>query len=93
MFECVTAQFRHNWWKIIVRIARIIEMGKKKYNICSKCEFRHAAPTGKACLAGAGKQAEELPKEDEIIQRGPASYIRHYAIHMLINDTYYHQLL
>ena len=42
-------------------------MGKKKYNICSKCEFRHAAPTGKACLAGAGKQAEES------IQGGQAS--------------------
>ena len=34
--------------------------------------WRHASPTGKACLAGAGKQAKELPKEDEIIQRGLA---------------------
>ena len=47
-------------------------MGKKKYDICSKCEFRHAAPTGKACLAVAGKQAEDLPKEDKIIQGGQA---------------------
>ena len=47
-------------------------MGKKKYNIRSKCGIRLASPTGKACLAGVGKQAEELPKEDEIIQRGLA---------------------
>ena len=47
-------------------------MGKKKHNICSKCGFRHAAPTGKACLAGAGKQAEDKPIEDEIIQGGQA---------------------
>ena len=47
-------------------------MGNKKYNICSKCDFRHAAPTGKACLAGAGKQAEDKPIEDEIIQGGQA---------------------
>ena len=48
-------------------------MGKKKYNICSKCKFRHAAPTGKACLAGAGKQAEDKPMEEESIQGGQAS--------------------
>ena len=47
-------------------------MGKKKYNICSKCGFRHAAPTGKACLARDGKQAEDKPIEDEIIQGGQA---------------------
>ena len=47
-------------------------MGKKKHNICSKCGVRHAAPKGKACLAGAGKQAEEWPIEDEIIQGGQA---------------------
>ena len=53
-----------------MRIARIIEMGKKKYNICSKCEFRHAAPTGKACSAGAGEQVEKL--EDKTLQREQA---------------------
>ena len=46
-------------------------MGKKNHNICSKCGVRHAAPTGKACLAGAGKQAE-MAIEDEIIQGGQA---------------------
>ena len=47
-------------------------MGKKKYNLCSKCNFRHDSPTGKACLAGDGKQAEDKPTEDEIIQGGQA---------------------
>ena len=47
-------------------------MGKKKYNLCSKCDFRHASPTGKACLAGVGKQAEDKPMEDENRQRGQA---------------------
>ena len=55
-----------------MRIARIIGMGKKKHNICSKCGVRHAAPTGKACLAGAGKQAEDKPIEDEFMQGGQA---------------------
>ena len=40
-------------------------MGRKKYNLCSKCEFRHAAPTGKACTAGAGVQDMKKPVEDD----------------------------
>ena len=48
-------------------------MGKQKYNLCSKCNFRHAAPTGKGCLAGDGEQALDKPIEDEIIQGGQAS--------------------
>ena len=52
---------------------KFIKMGKKKYNLCSKCEFRHASPTGKACLAGVGKQGEDKPIEDEIIQGGQGS--------------------
>ena len=47
-------------------------MGKKNYNICSKRGIRLAAPTGKACLAGVGKQAEDKPIEDEIIPGGQA---------------------
>ena len=48
-------------------------MGKKKFNLCSKCNFRHASPTGKGCLAGDGEQALDKPIEDEIIQGGQAS--------------------
>ena len=48
-------------------------MGKKKFNLCSKCNFRHASPTGKGCLAGDGEQALDKPMEDETIQGGQAS--------------------
>ena len=48
-------------------------MGKKKFNLCSKCNFRHASPTGKGCLAGDGEQALDKPIEDETIQGGQAS--------------------
>ena len=47
-------------------------MGKKKFNLCSKCNFRHASPTGKGCLAGDGEQALDKPIEDETIQGGQA---------------------
>ena len=47
-------------------------MGKKKFNLCSKCNFRHASPTGKGCLAGDGEQALDKPIEDKIIQGGQA---------------------
>ena len=40
-------------------------MGHKKYNLCSKCDFRHAAPTGKACTAGAGIQDVKKDKNDD----------------------------
>ena len=43
-------------------------MGKKKFNLCTKCNFRHASPTGKGCLAGDGEQALDKPIEDETIQ-------------------------
>ena len=45
-------------------------MGKKKFNLCTKCNFRHAAPTGKGCLAGDGEQALDKPIEDEKVQGG-----------------------
>ena len=46
-------------------------MGRKKYNLCTKCDFRHAAPTGKACTAGDGVQHLEKEKNgDKSIQRG-----------------------
>ena len=48
-------------------------MGKKKFNLCTKCNFRHASPTGKGCLAGGGEQALDKPLEDETIQGGQAS--------------------
>ena len=34
-------------------------MRRKKFNLCNKCGFRHAAPTGKACAAGDGAQSVE----------------------------------
>ena len=45
-------------------------MGKKKFNLCTKCNFRHASPTGKGCLAGDGEQALDKPIEDETLQGG-----------------------
>ena len=48
-------------------------MGKKKFNFCTKCNFRHASPTGKGCLAGDGEQALDKPIEDKTIQGGQAS--------------------
>ena len=45
-------------------------MGKKKFNLCTKCNFRHASPTGKGCLA---EQALDKPIEDETIQGGQVS--------------------
>ena len=48
-------------------------MGKKKFNLCTKCNFRHASPTGKGCLAGDGEQALDKPIEDETIQGGQVS--------------------
>ena len=48
-------------------------MGKKKFNLCTKCNFRHASPTGKGCLAGDGEQALDKPIEDETTQGGQVS--------------------
>ena len=45
-------------------------MGKKKFNLCTKCNFRHAAPTGKNCLAGDGEQVLDKPGKDETLQGG-----------------------
>ena len=42
-------------------------MGKKKFNLCTKCNFRHASPTGKGCLV---EQALEKPGEEETLQGG-----------------------
>ena len=42
-------------------------MGKKKFNLCTKCNFRHASPTGKGCLV---EQALDKPTEDEKVQGG-----------------------
>ena len=42
-------------------------MGKKKFNLCTKCNFRHASPTGKGCLL---EQALDKPGEDEKLQGG-----------------------
>ena len=48
-------------------------MGKKKFNLCTKCNFRHASPTGKGCLPGDGEQALDEPIEDKTIQGGQVS--------------------
>ena len=45
-------------------------MGKKKFNLCGKCGFCHAAPTGKGCLAGVCEQLKEPIGDDKSIQRG-----------------------
>ena len=45
-------------------------MGKKKFNLCMKCNCRHASPTGKGCLV---EQALDKPIEDETIQGGQVS--------------------
>ena len=37
-------------------IAENGRMGREKFNLCSKCDLRHAAPTGKSCSAGDGEQ-------------------------------------
>ena len=42
-------------------------MGKKKFNLCTKCNFRHASPTGKGCLV---EQALDKPIEDKTLQGG-----------------------
>ena len=42
-------------------------MGKKKFNLCTKCNFRHASPTGKGCLV---EQALDKPGEEETLQGG-----------------------
>ena len=46
-------------------------MGRKKYNLCTKCEFCHAALTGKACTAGVGVQdLKKDKKDDKPVSRG-----------------------
>ena len=42
-----------------MRIAQNRRMGKKKFNLCTKCGFRHASSTGKACSAGDSEQLKE----------------------------------
>ena len=34
-------------------------MGRKKFNLCTKCDFRHVAPTGKNCSIGLNEQLDE----------------------------------
>ena len=45
-------------------------MGKRKFNLCTKCGFRHASPTGKSCSARAGEQLEEQIIDDKTLQGG-----------------------
>ena len=56
-----------------MRIAQNRRMGKKKFNFCMKCGFRHASPTGKGCSAGASEQLKEQIRDDKSIQgeQGP----------------------
>ena len=49
-------------------------MGRKKHNLCTKCNFRHTAPTGKLCTAGVGVQeGEKSVSGDKSLQRGQGS--------------------
>ena len=49
----------------------VIVMGRKKHNLCTKCNFQHAAPTGKLCMAGVGVQeGEKSVNGDKSLQRG-----------------------
>ena len=46
-------------------------MGRKKYNLSSKFDFQHVAPTGKACTVGVGIQDLEKEKNgDKSVSRG-----------------------
>ena len=56
--------------------------------MCSKCEFRHAAPTGKACTAGVGVQELERPVEDDKkLQRGQGPNLVGLDAHIFNKDT------
>ena len=44
-------------------------MGRKKYNLCTKCGFRHAAPMGKACTACAAGDGAHL-SDDKSVSSG-----------------------
>ena len=50
------------WLILYRRPSQNRRMGRKKFNLCNKCGFRHTAPTGKACAAGDG--AHPLEKHD-----------------------------
>ena len=41
-------------------------MGRRKYNLCTKCGFRHAAPTGRACTVCAAGDGAQLPDDKSI---------------------------
>ena len=57
-----------------MRIAQDHRMGKEKFNLCAKCSFRHASPTGKGCSAGASEQLKEQIADDKSLQgeQGPS---------------------
>ena len=51
-------------------------MGRKKHNLCTKCNFRHAAPTGKLCTAGVDMQeGEKSVNGDKSLQGGQGPYL------------------
>ena len=72
-FERVTAHLGLFGTDKLHGVHGFVEMGKKKFNLCTKCNFRHASPTGKGCLAGDGEQALDKPLEDQTIQGGQVS--------------------
>ena len=41
-------------------------MGRRKYNLCTKCGFRHAAPTGNSCTVCAAGDGAQLPDDKSI---------------------------
>ena len=59
VFERVWAQYRDILVNSSSQAITESQMGRKKYNLCNKCGFRHAAPTGKACTAGDGVRSLE----------------------------------
>ena len=47
-------------------------MGRRKYNLCTKCGFRHAAPTGLLCMACAAGDGAQLPDDKSVLSgQGP----------------------
>ena len=52
-------------------------MGRRKYNLCTKCGFRKVAPTGKACTAGVSVQIED----DKAIQGGQGPHREGLDVH------------
>ena len=51
-------------------IAQNRSMGKRKFNLFTKCGYQHTSPTGKACSAGDSEQVKEKIVDDKSLQGG-----------------------